>query len=233
MATATSPSHPANGAPRPAPRPRADALRNRERIVVAAREVFVEKGPEVSIDEIARRAGVGNATVYRHFPDRKSLVHGVICHVFTSISRLAEAALADDRDPFAALRTFVHAAADVRTSALCPMLSDGFDGEHPTLVEARERIQDLVEALLDRARASGQLRPDITVSDVLLTVSQLTRPLHGADAASSHRFARRQLQVFLDGLMAPARSELPDAPITLEELRTQHCAHRATRSAGR
>ncbi|MGW1146503.1 TetR/AcrR family transcriptional regulator [Streptomyces sp. NPDC002454] len=210
-------------APRSTSRPRADALRNRERIVIAARELFVEKGPQVRFDEIARRAGVGNATVYRHFPDQGALVHGVMCHVFDSISALAETALADDRDPFEALRTFVHESAVVRTSALCPMLVDGFDHEHPTLVGARTRVEELLGALLDRAKGSGQLRPDIAVSDVLLAVSQLTRPLPGRDAASSQGFARRQLQVFLDGLMAPARSELPGTPITLEDLRTQPC----------
>ncbi|MFD9068694.1 TetR/AcrR family transcriptional regulator, partial [Streptomyces lasiicapitis] len=62
-------------------RPRADALRNRERIVTAAREMFVEQGPEAPLDEIARRAGVGNATVYRHFPDRGELVHHVVLSV--------------------------------------------------------------------------------------------------------------------------------------------------------
>ncbi|MFD5552436.1 TetR/AcrR family transcriptional regulator [Streptomyces sp. NPDC127068] len=226
MATTTS-------APRPTPRPRADALRNRERIVVAAREMFVEDGPQVRIDEIARRAGVGNATVYRHFPDRRALVHGVVCHVFQNISQLAEAALADERDPFAALCTFVHESVDVRTSALCPMLADDFDVDHPTLVETRNRIEKLVGALLERAKESGQLRPDIAVTDLLLAVGQLTRPLPGRDAASSRSFAQRQLQVFLDGLMAPARSELPGTPITLEELRTQPCTVSTTRSTER
>ena len=80
---------------RKAPRPRADAQRNRERIVTAAREMFVEFGPDVPLDEVARRAGVGNATVYRNFPDRDALVREVVCSVMDRTVRAAEQALLD------------------------------------------------------------------------------------------------------------------------------------------
>ncbi|MFI6527904.1 TetR/AcrR family transcriptional regulator [Streptomyces uncialis] len=206
------------------PRPRADALRNRERIVVAAREMFVAHGPEVPFDEIARRAGVGNATVYRHFPDRRALVRGVVCHVFENVSRLAETALDGDTDPYDALCDFVHAAADERTSALCPMLADDFDSDHPSLVEVRVRIERLLAEVLDRAVNAGQLRTDVSANDLLLAVSQLTRPLPGRSGTGTGRFAHRHLQVFLDGLRAPARSVLPGDPPSLEDLRQQSCA---------
>lgn len=81
------------------PRPRADALRNRERIVAAAREMFVEFGPEVPFDEIARRAGVGNATVYRNFPDRDALAREVVCSVMDRTSERAESAIAEGATP--------------------------------------------------------------------------------------------------------------------------------------
>lgn len=81
------------------PRPRADALRNRERIVAAAREMFVEFGPEVPFDEIARRAGVGNATVYRNFPDRDALAREVVCSVMDRTSERAESAIAAGATP--------------------------------------------------------------------------------------------------------------------------------------
>lgn len=74
-------------------RPRADALRNRERIVAAAREMFVEFGAEVPFDEIARRAGVGNATLYRNFPDRDALAREVVCSVMDRTSEWVEEAL--------------------------------------------------------------------------------------------------------------------------------------------
>lgn len=200
-------------------RPRADALRNRERIVTAAREMFVEFGPDVPFDEIARRAGVGNATVYRNFPDRDSLAREVVCSVMDRLSEGAERALAESGDAFDALSHFVHASADERISALCPMVSTAFDQNHPDLEAASERVIQLVEALMERARAAGQLRPDVGVGDLMIAVAQLSRPPAGTDCLSLDRFVHRHLQLFLDGLRAPARSELPGTPAIVEDLR--------------
>lgn len=111
------------------PRPRADALRNRERIVAAAREILVESGPDVPLDEIARRAGVGNATLYRHFPDRSALILEVVHSVMARTADQAQRAAAEEADAFVALSRFVHAAADERIGALCPLLSGSFNGD--------------------------------------------------------------------------------------------------------
>ncbi|MFI1357423.1 TetR/AcrR family transcriptional regulator [Streptomyces sp. NPDC020898] len=202
-----------------ATRPRADALRNRERIVTAAREMFVEFGPEVPIDEIARRAGVGNATVYRNFPDREALVREVVCSVMDRTAEAAELALAETGDAFAALERFVHVAADERLSALCPMMASTFDQRHPDLEAARERVEQLTEEIMDRAKVTGRLRTDVGVGDVLIVVSQLSRPPAGTACGSMDRFVHRHLQLFLDGLRAPAPSELPGTPATMEDLR--------------
>lgn len=142
------------------PKPRADAVRNRERILVAAREMLVESGVEAPLDEIARRAGVGNATLYRHFPDRAALVHHVVLFVTDRVSAHAERALAEEPDAFAALRRFTHAAADERIGALCPMLADDFDREHPELLASRDALEEAVEALLAmrRGRRAGPRR---------------------------------------------------------------------------
>ncbi|MFI9649029.1 TetR/AcrR family transcriptional regulator [Streptomyces sp. NPDC052040] len=204
---------------RRAPRPRADALRNRERIVTAAREMFVEFGADVPFDEIARRAGVGNATVYRNFPDRDALAREIVCSVLDRTSEVAERALVECADAFEALELFAHAAADERLSALCPMVSTTFDQNHPDLEAARERIERLVEELMERARASGQLRPDVGVGDLTIGVAQLSRPPAGTACLSADRYMHRHLQLFLDGLRAPARSELPGTAVTMEELR--------------
>ncbi|WP_343239988.1 TetR/AcrR family transcriptional regulator [Streptomyces sp. SID12488] len=200
-------------------RPRADALRNRERIVAAAREMFVEFGAEVPIDEIARRAGVGNATVYRNFPDREALVREVVCSVMDRTSEAVELALAETGDAFAALERFVHVTADERIGALCPMMSSTFDQHHPDLEAARERVERLTGEIMDRAKAAGQLRTDVGVGDVLVAVSQLSRPPAGTACTSIDRFVHRHLQLFLDGLRAPARSELPGKAVTMEDLR--------------
>jgi AcrR family transcriptional regulator len=201
------------------PRPRADALRNRERIVSAAREMFVEFGPEVPLDEIARRAGIGNATLYRHFPDRAVLIREVVLSVLSRTTEQADAAAAEETDPFAALRRFVHVAADERIGALCPMLSGGFDKNHPELLAELQRLEEAVEGLVERAMSAGRLRTDIAVGDVLVALSQLTRPLPGIACPNIDRYTHRHIQLFLDGLEAPARSRLPGAPATLEDLR--------------
>ncbi|MET8248252.1 TetR/AcrR family transcriptional regulator [Streptomyces sp. NPDC005202] len=209
----------ATPAQRKVARPRADALRNRERITAAAREMFVEYGPDVPFDEIARRAGVGNATVYRNFPDRDALVREVVCSVMDRTVQAAEQALAETGDAFDALERFVHAAADERISALCPMVARTFDQHHPDLEAARERIEHLVEEVMDRAKAAGQLRPDVGVGDVMVAVAQLSRPPAGTGCGSIDRFVHRHLQLFLDGLRAPARSVLPGTAATMEDLR--------------
>ncbi|MFJ4684011.1 TetR/AcrR family transcriptional regulator [Streptomyces sp. NPDC091377] len=205
---------------RKAPRPRADALRNRERIVLAAREMFVEFGADVPLDEIARRAGVGNATVYRNFPDRDSLVREVVCEVIDRTARAAEQALAECGDePFAAVERIAHAAADERISALCPMVSSTFDRNHPDLEAARMRFEELVEEAMERAKAAGQLRVDVGVGDLMVAVAQLSRPPAGTLCLSVDPFVHRHLQVFLDGMRVPARSTLPGTPVTMEDLR--------------
>ncbi|GAA3824366.1 TetR/AcrR family transcriptional regulator [Streptomyces phyllanthi] len=214
--------HTATPAPRKAPRPRADALRNRERIVTAARDMLVEDGVEVPLDDIARRAGVGNATLYRNFPDRQSLVREVVCSVLGRIAEAAELALTETGgtgDTFEALSRFVHASAEERIGALCPMISSAFDQDHPDLEAARGRVEQLVEALMERARAAGQLRADVGVGDLMIAVAQLSRPPAGASCLNADRFVHRHLQLFLDGLRAPARSVLPGASTTMEELR--------------
>lgn len=209
----------ASPAQRKVTRPRADALRNRERIVTAAREMFTEFGPDVPLDEIARRAGVGNATVYRNFPDRDALVREVVCSVMDRTSEAGELALAETGDAFEALERFVHTSADERISALCPMVQSTFDQNHPDLEAARERVEQIVEELMDRAKAAGQLRGDVGVGDLMIVVAQLSRPPAGTNCGVNDRFVHRHLQLFLDGLRAPARSELPGTAVTMEDLR--------------
>ncbi|MCB5179714.1 TetR/AcrR family transcriptional regulator [Streptomyces antimicrobicus] len=208
-----------------APRPRADAVRNRERILAAAREMLVEQGAGAPLDEIARRAGVGNATLYRHFPDRAALVHHVVLYVMDRVTAHAEDSLAQEPDAFAALCRFTHAAADERVGALCPMLADDFDRDHPELLAARTTLEEAVETLVRAGQDAGLLRADIAVGDLLVALSQLSRPLPGFGCPDLDSFVHRHLQLFLDGLRAvPGRSQLPGAPVTLEDLRQHQAA---------
>ncbi|MCK7624891.1 TetR/AcrR family transcriptional regulator [Streptomyces sp. RS10V-4] len=203
------------------PRLRADAVRNRERIIAAARETMVEYGADVPFDEIARRAGVGNATLYRHFADRRELIHHVTLSVMSRMADRAERALTEEPEAFEALRRFAHEAVEERIGALCPLLSGGVDAAHPDLLAARARLDTAVAALMDAARDGGRLRADIAVGDLMVALTQLTRPLPGSGCIDFDKFVHRHLQLFLDGLQAPARSELPGCAATLEDLRSR------------
>lgn len=192
------------------PRPRAlrvDALRNRERIVSAARDLFTEVGSQAPIDEVARRAGIGNATVYRHFPDRDALVLGVVRMVLKRTGDRAESVLDQTDDPFEALSRFVFAAADERIGAMCVMLDGAYDPGDPEVKALGDRLSGLVETMMARARHAGALRRDVDLADIIVAVAQLTRPL--PDLVTVHRSSQRYLQLFLDGLRAPAHSTLP------------------------
>jgi AcrR family transcriptional regulator len=188
---------------RRAARTRADALRNRERIVAAARETLVEYGPEAPFDEIARRAGIGNATLYRHFADRRALIHDILLSVVTRTAEQAEAA-AGEPDPFAALRRFAHTAVDEKAGALCGLLVHSSERNSDDLRAQCARLEKALGALMEKARRTGQLRTDVTTGDLMLALAQLSRPLPGAGCPVSE--AHRHLRLFLDGLRAPAPS---------------------------
>lgn len=197
---------------------RADASRNRERIVAAARDALVEHGADIPLDEIARRAGVGNATLYRNFADRRDLLRTIVLSVMENIAAQARAALAEEPDGFEALQRFVHRAADERIGALCPLLSGAFEADDPELVAVHDRLTLAVEAVVAAAHRCGRLRADVALGDVMLVLSQLTRPLPGTGCPDIDQFVHRHLQLFLDGLRAPGRSALPGTAVTLEDL---------------
>ena len=186
--------------------------------MAAAREEFVKYGAEVTFDQVARRAGVGNATIYRHFVDRSELIRQVTLEVMDRIVELAESALAEAPDAFEALQRFVHGAADERMGALCPILSDGCAMIAAELAEKRVRLERVLEDIVDRARSAGLLRPDVTAADIVIALQQLTRPLPGTADLNLERFVDRHLQLFLDGLRAPGRSPLAGTAATFEDL---------------
>jgi AcrR family transcriptional regulator len=181
---------------------RSDARRNRERLLNAAREVFVEQGVDAPLEEIAQRAGVGIATLYRRFPDRVALMRAVALHVLRQVTAEARAALAEESDAFRALARYLHRSLDVRIAAVMPVLDGQFDIEHDgELRQARNDLTPLFEAIVQAAWGSRQLRTDIGLGDIGLMVIRLARPLPGAfprdfDDAMAHR----QLDIMLDGL---------------------------------
>ena len=198
---------------------RADAVRSRERIVEAAREALVRRGYDVALDEIARQAGVGNATLYRHFPDRESLVRHVVLAVTDRLVARGRKVLDEEPDAFAAVRTFAFAAAEERVGALCSMLSGNLDPRDPEMRLARSRLERLTGELLFRAQRAGSLREGVESGDLLYALTLITRPLPDTGCAQVSGFAERHLQLLLDGMRAPARSPLPGRGPTLEDFR--------------
>lgn len=207
------------------PAPRADQARNRERIVVAAREVFAVRGPGAPLDLVTRTAGVGSATLYRHFPDRDALVHGVCLEVAERISERGRVALETEPDPFVALLRFAVGAVEEGIGALCLMLPDRLWVDDPELQAARGRVDDVAEEAVRRAQEAGRVRRDVGVGDVMVALSQLARPLQGGVCGDIERFTERHVRIFLAGLAlrpgesAPESGELPGRPATLDDLR--------------
>jgi AcrR family transcriptional regulator len=170
-------------------------------------------------DEIARRAEVGNATLYRHFPDRDALLCEVVLGVMARTADEAERAESQEPDPFAALCRFVHAAADEKVAALCSLLAADLKASQSQLTSERARLVVAMEKLMERALAAGRVRSDVSLADVLGALAQLTRPMPGAGWTNVDKFGHRNLQIYLDGIETPARSALPGAPATGESPR--------------
>jgi AcrR family transcriptional regulator len=186
---------------------RADARRNRDRVLKAASAAFGAEGSDVSLDEIARRAGVGAGTVYRHFATKEALFEAV---VFDRIGELVEEARAlfDDLDPGRAFSSFVELLAreGARKRDLVEALA--YDGNRLQIGEApiMRALIDVLAELLDRAQRAGAVRSDIGVDDVVAVLT-------GAAYAVCHSRAddertRRLLAIMDDGLRADRRESL-------------------------
>ena len=185
--------------PAPAGRPmRADARRNRERILDAAREVFAQSGGDAQMDQIAARAGVGVGTVYRHFPTKDALLAQMVEQRFAAFAEWADEA-AQETDSWGAFAGFLtrcleHCASDVGTQHAL-MAADGAG-----LAEGAARRTGLsgrTEQLILRAQASGDLRADFSIDDIPVVMCGLS----SAMAVGAWDW-RRFLAIVLDGLRA-------------------------------
>jgi AcrR family transcriptional regulator len=184
---------------------RADAQRNLGRVLDAAAEVFAERGPDASVDEIARRAGVGHGTVFRRFPTKDSLVAAVMCRRLAEISSAAEDLL-EQPEAGEAFEQFIWEIGErfARDHAL-------FEGaarcaEVQQFSDAKRQLEDVVERLVLRAQEQGSLRRDIDAPDVLGLVSSA---MQGAMRGSGGDAWRRYVAVVLDGLRVPAPAPAP------------------------
>lgn len=208
------------GEQRPKPRrTRADARRNREQILRAAADLILEQGPTVAMELIARRATVGIATLYRHFPDRTVLLRHVALDTLSRSATEARAALAEEPDAFTALARFMHDSVDLRIGAVMPVLADRVEMDEE-LLEARRLSREAHDALVVAAHEEGSLRPDVTAGDIGLLIIRFTPPLPGAiTPEDNHRLSHRHLELMLDGLLRFLSHEnLPGPAMSFEDL---------------
>jgi AcrR family transcriptional regulator len=190
---------------------RRDAERNRQRILKAASEVFTEYGLEVSLDQVARQAGVGVGTVYRRFRTKEELVEALFEDRIDAIAAVAERA-AREPDPWTGLASFMEQMAEMLAGdlGLRQMLMFATYGQD-RVAYARQRNAPLVQRLVERAQAAGQVRPDLTLTDIPFLVFVLTEAAQIARPTRPDLW-RRYLPLILDG-MRPAREGLTPLPV--------------------
>ena len=180
---------------------RADARRNRELIIAAAEDLFLRDGANASLEEIARRAGVGSATLHRHFPSRKNLLETVYSDHVKELCDAAQA-LAADHDPAEALIAWlrlIDARAAVNNGLAAAMAASEDGGTPGSLQSCHAMIAAAGGALLQRAIGSGAVRPDVGIHDLLGLVNALARAERGHDRTSEDE--NRLLMLALTGIM--------------------------------
>jgi len=187
---------------------RADARRNREKVLAAARAVFSEHGRDAQMDDVARRAGVGVGTVYRHFPTKEALIEALVVDSFQAIALRGEAALQMD-DPWEAFASTLWAgaeimAADRALSEVFASIPGAMEAAMPTVDGLRETLEEIMR----RAKAAGALREDAVADDIpmiMCGIGSATKKQHAC-----HAPWRRHLTIVLDGLRASSASgDLP------------------------
>ena len=178
-------------------KPRADGLRNRERILEVAKEAFTRQGANASLDEIAKQAGVGAGTLYRHFPTRNELIEGVYRN---EVEKLAAAAarFAETMSPLEALRAWMMLLVDYIAAKhiIGPALNTIAGGPSRLHEGSRTMIHAAIDGLVKRAKRSGDLRRDLDAYDLLRALIGVSHVGSGAGWLQS---ARRLVDILIAG----------------------------------
>lgn len=222
---------------------RADARRNQLRILDAARAMFSEHGIAAPLDDIARRANVSIATLYRRFPDRAALCRQVAVEGYETVLAEARAAqeVAEEDGPDAPLRAverFLTGVVEQRSRLVLPLFGGpAFHDEETTVL--RHRVTGCLDAVLARGRERGAVRDDVNSTDLLMAAAMVSRPLPNTPPEWLDATARRHIAVHLDGLRPGATHHLPgpgpghpepehafsrETPTTAENAPTEHRA---------
>lgn len=183
---------------------RADARRNYDRLVATATDAFAERGADASLDDIARRAGVGSGTLYRHFPTRQALLEAVYREQVELLCAQASELL-DAPSPADALETWLRAVTDYAATkrGLAAMMTN-LDQDSELLSYCRDAMRSAGSALLDRAQRAGAVRSDVDLADLLKLLSVIG---HSSVNSEGGR-ADRLIALVMDGL----RHQPPPAP---------------------
>ncbi|MGV9710720.1 TetR/AcrR family transcriptional regulator [Gordonia sp. NPDC003424] len=196
---------------------RADAERNRLRIIEAARELFAERGLDVTLDDVAAHAGVGVGTVYRRFANRDELIVGVLTEHLAQLTDAARGAL-DNPDPWEAvvdLLTLV--ASTMATDRGLAAIIVQIDHSHTDIEATKTDLTAQVQQVFDRAKDAGVLRPDLEPTDffgVLIMLSAIGQKTEPVVPGAWQRF----LQLILDGIRADGRDDLTVPALSDEQI---------------
>jgi AcrR family transcriptional regulator len=200
---------------------RADARRNRQQIIDAARALFVRRGPEVPMEEIARTAGVGVGTLYRRFPDRDELIRAVSVDNFQRLRALARVIEDEESDPDVALGRLLRSTLELRLgltlSVLSPRAFNSVLGS-PAVTEIRAELMQIVGRVVRRAHQVGVLRPDIGVGDVVLAMITLARQVPPAGHPLADMAFERLFALTMDAMRTTPSGPLPGRPLTVADV---------------
>jgi AcrR family transcriptional regulator len=200
---------------------RADARRNRDQILVAARAIFAEQGVEVPMEEIARRASVGVGTLYRRFPDREALIRAVFRDSFQAVADEIRAALAEEPTGWDALVRIMRLSERLRLSmsmhVKSPRVSAVVRADAVT-ERLRQDLLEIFDRVVRQAQDEGTLRRDVGVGDLAMMFVSVVHQTHAVAAEAAGLAPGRVLAIMLDGLRTPAPGDLPGRPLTRADL---------------
>ena len=198
---------------------RADARRNRDQILVAAREIFAERGVDVPMEEIARRASVGVGTLYRRFVDREALIRAVFRDTFQAVADETRSALEQEPTAWAALMRIMRQSAWLHMSVQTksPLVTAVVRADEETS-GIRDDLLDMLDEVVRGAQTEGTLRPDVGVGDLAMLFASVVHQTQAVTRDVAGLVPGRVLAIMMDGLRAPASGELPGRPLTRGDL---------------
>jgi AcrR family transcriptional regulator len=189
---------------------RADARRNREAVIAAAKMLFADQGLDAQMPDVAKVAKVGVGTVYRHFPTKDKLIEALVAERFERLAQKAREGVEMD-DAWDGLCDFIRFSAQIQADdrGLCEVM-----GSRPEVMDAAARaagLPELCDRLVKRAQRSGELRRDLTWEDIPMIACGLGRIAQATAGPAAGRWPRL-VEIILDGLRAPGSRKLPPSP---------------------